>query len=64
MFTPMEYPGAFDSIPLCLSTIKMSETPVQLYRRPPTIGEHTDEIMSELGFSNPEISAYRRDRII
>ena len=64
MLTPMEYPGAPAPVPLSLSAIGMSENPVELYRRAPTIGEHTDEIMSELGFSGSEISGYREARVI
>jgi len=64
MLTPMEYPGAPAPVPLSLSAIGMSENPVELYRRAPTIGEHTDEIMSELGFSAADIGLYREARII
>ena len=41
------YPGAF---------VKMSETPCQINRRPPLIGEHNREIyMGELGLSRSEL---------
>ncbi len=64
MFTPMEYPGAHGPVPLSMGAIGMSANPVELYRRAPTIGEHTDEIMSELGFSETEVEGYRKARII
>ena len=63
MFTPMEYPGAHGPVPLSMGAIGMSANPVELYRRAPTIGEHTDEIMSELGFSETEVEGYRKARI-
>ncbi len=30
-------------------SIKLTETPAGIYRRAPHLGEHTDEILSELG---------------
>jgi crotonobetainyl-CoA:carnitine CoA-transferase CaiB-like acyl-CoA transferase len=64
IFTPVEYPGAPGPVPISLSAIKLSETPVELRLRPPTIGEHTRSIMSELGFSADEIAGFREARII
>ena len=40
------------------------ETPMHIVRACPTIGQHTDEIMAELGFSADEIAQYRADKII
>jgi crotonobetainyl-CoA:carnitine CoA-transferase CaiB-like acyl-CoA transferase len=40
------------------------ETPLAIERACPTIGEHTDEIMREMGFSDDEIAAFRADKII
>jgi crotonobetainyl-CoA:carnitine CoA-transferase CaiB-like acyl-CoA transferase len=36
--------------------IKFSETPVQYRRAPPLLGEHTREILGELGVDEAEIS--------
>ena len=64
IFTPVEYPGAPGPVPISLSAIKLSRTPVELRLRPPTVGEHTDSIMTELGFCADEIADYREARII
>jgi formyl-CoA transferase len=42
------------------SPIKMSATPPDVSRRGPRLGEHTDEVLREAGFSNDEIAALRR----
>jgi crotonobetainyl-CoA:carnitine CoA-transferase CaiB-like acyl-CoA transferase len=42
------------------SPIKMSATPLDVGRRAPLLGEHTDEILAEAGFSESAIGALRR----
>ena len=42
------------------SPIKMSATPPDVSRRAPQLGEHTDEILTEAGFSAADIAAMRR----
>ena len=64
LLTPMEYPGAFGPVPVVVAPARLSETPATLRRRPPTLGEHTQAIMEELGFSDGEIEAYRANRVI
>ena len=39
--------------------IKMSATPLDPKRRGPMLGEHTDEVLAEAGFSNDEIEQLR-----
>jgi crotonobetainyl-CoA:carnitine CoA-transferase CaiB-like acyl-CoA transferase len=41
------------------SPIKMSATPPDVSRRAPQLGEHSDEILREAGFSEAEIKALR-----
>jgi formyl-CoA transferase len=42
------------------SPIKMSATPPDVSRRAPQLGEHTDEVLREAGFSDDEIRALRQ----
>jgi crotonobetainyl-CoA:carnitine CoA-transferase CaiB-like acyl-CoA transferase len=42
------------------SPIKMSATPADVSRRAPQLGEHTDELLREAGFSSSEIAALRQ----
>ncbi len=43
--------------------IKMSDSPTDVTRSP-LLGEHTDEILSELGYSTDELIALRHDKVI
>jgi len=42
------------------SPIKMSATPPDVSRRAPQLGEHTDDVLREAGFSDSEIAALRQ----
>ncbi len=42
----------------------LSRTPSRMERHPPAIGEHTDEIMREAGFTPDEVTELKRNRII
>ena len=39
--------------------VKFGETPARIERRPPLLGEHTDEILSELGLSDSDLTRLR-----
>jgi len=46
------------------SPIKLSATPADVSRRAPQLGEHTDEILTEAGYSSAEIAALRAAQAI
>ncbi|MGE5170069.1 MAG: formyl-CoA transferase [Rudaea sp.] len=43
--------------------IKLSDSPTEV-KRSPLLGEHTDEVMKELGYSTDEIAALRAEKVI
>jgi formyl-CoA transferase len=43
--------------------IKLSDSPT-LVKRSPLLGEHTDEVLAELGYSPQEISGFRSSKVI
>jgi crotonobetainyl-CoA:carnitine CoA-transferase CaiB-like acyl-CoA transferase len=51
-------------VSLVASPMKFSATPVQYRRAPPLLGEHTDEILQELGLDAAEIANLRRCQAI
>src|SRR5262249_16890223 len=55
------FPGGSQPVPLSPPAVRLSATPGSVRRRAPQIGEHTDEVLAELGFSAEEIAAFRRE---
>jgi crotonobetainyl-CoA:carnitine CoA-transferase CaiB-like acyl-CoA transferase len=40
--------------------VKLSETPAELKRPAPKLGEHTGEILAGIGFSENQVQAFKR----
>ena len=54
----MPHPEAGE-VPLVVSPIRLSKTPVEYRRAPPLVGEHTDEILADLGVDAAGIAGLR-----
>ncbi|HJW11875.1 MAG TPA: CaiB/BaiF CoA-transferase family protein [Albitalea sp.] len=52
------------SVPLVANPIKLSATPVQYRRAPPLLGEHTDEVLREFGWTDAQRAALREQGAI
>ena len=60
----MQHPK-YGNVPLVANPIRLSETPVQYHRAPPALGEHTDEVLSELLDADVHtIARLRADNVI
>ena len=60
----VEYPGSAKPVPTPNTPVRLSETPGEVRRRAPTLGEHTDEVLRELAFSDVEITVFRDSGVI
>jgi crotonobetainyl-CoA:carnitine CoA-transferase CaiB-like acyl-CoA transferase len=61
---PMDFPGAAKPVPVLQEPVKLSRTPLTIRRRAPKLGEHTDQILQELGYEPAVIQQLRADRVI
>ena len=59
----IDYPG-IGPVKSAGNPIKLSDAPVETRRKSPMVGEHTVEIMHEVGFSDAEIAALRDAKAI
>jgi crotonobetainyl-CoA:carnitine CoA-transferase CaiB-like acyl-CoA transferase len=59
-----DYPGLPRPAPLAPTPVDLSETPGRFAHRAPMLGEHTDEILAELGYSEAAIDALRAANVI
>jgi crotonobetainyl-CoA:carnitine CoA-transferase CaiB-like acyl-CoA transferase len=59
-----DYPGLPRPAPLAPTPVDLSETPGTFRHRAPTLGEHTDAILAELGYTPTEIAALRDKGVV
>jgi crotonobetainyl-CoA:carnitine CoA-transferase CaiB-like acyl-CoA transferase len=58
------FPGATKPIPIIDTPVRLSATPGSIRHRAPLLGEHTDEILSELGYTSQDIAGLRAAEIV
>ena len=64
LFQAVPYPGLDEPAPLMKTPVELSRTPGEIRTRAPTLGEHTDQIMGELGYTDAEIAELRDKRVV
>lgn len=60
MFRPTPVPGMAHPVGLMLPPVSLSASPATITRPPPRAGEHSAEILAELGYSPDEVSELRK----
>lgn len=60
----MAFPGLKEPAKIVAPPFKLSETPATTVGRAPLLGEHTDKILAELGFSDDELEQFKENKII
>ena len=64
VFNPVDYPGLPKAAPVAGTPVVLSKSPGQIDSPPPTLGQHTDEIMREIGYHDKDIAELRDKRVI
>jgi crotonobetainyl-CoA:carnitine CoA-transferase CaiB-like acyl-CoA transferase len=60
----VEHPGAAKPVPLADTAVRLSATPGGIRTRAAALGEHTDEVLREIGYSDEEITKLREAEVV
>jgi crotonobetainyl-CoA:carnitine CoA-transferase CaiB-like acyl-CoA transferase len=60
----MAFPGSPRPAPLVDTPVRLSETPGAIRGRAPLLGEHTEAILAEIGYSPEQVARLREARVV
>jgi CoA:oxalate CoA-transferase len=63
MVMAVDHPG-YGMVQMLGFPMKFSGTPCQVRRTAPRLGEHSDEVLTELGYAKTQLANWRRDGVI
>ncbi|MGD8728393.1 MAG: CoA transferase [Gemmatimonadota bacterium] len=61
---PVDYPGLPRPAPVADTPVRLSETPGGVRQRAPVLGEHTEEVLGEIGYDASAIAALRDSGVV
>lgn len=64
MFQAVAYPQLSDHAMIADHPIRYSKTPVEAFTRAPTLSEHTEQILAEIGYNSEQIAKLREQGVI
>jgi crotonobetainyl-CoA:carnitine CoA-transferase CaiB-like acyl-CoA transferase len=64
MLQDVAHPHSAVPVPVAAPAFLLGETPMVVQRRAPLLGEHTDEVLRGVGYTDTEIAALRAQRTI
>jgi crotonobetainyl-CoA:carnitine CoA-transferase CaiB-like acyl-CoA transferase len=62
--TSLSFPGLERLAPIAAPPVKLSRSPARIHGRAPSLGEHTDEVLAEIGYTTAQIATLRRDGVV
>lgn len=60
----VDFPGLPGPAPIMETPVRLSATPGSVLGRAPLLGEHTDSILDDLGYSPAEIAGFRAEGVV
>jgi crotonobetainyl-CoA:carnitine CoA-transferase CaiB-like acyl-CoA transferase len=64
LLVPVDYPGLPRPAPVTDTPVRLSATPGGIRHRAPLLGEHTDEVLAELGYDAEAVARLREGGVV
>ena len=64
LYKEVDYPNLEKPAPIVTSPVELSDSPGEIRTRAPLLGEHTNQILIELGYSEKEILELREKKVV